>query len=45
MRSAQISATLRQEREEELAKIREETAKLSGEQFSNQGDTVRVKRR
>jgi hypothetical protein len=45
MQSAQISANQKNAREEELATIKEQTAKITGEQFSSQGDTVKLKNR
>lgn len=43
MQSAQISANIKNQREEELAAIKEQTAKITGEQFSNQGDSVKLR--
>ena len=45
LHSAQISANLKNAREEELATIKEQTAKITGEQFSSQGDTVKLRNR
>lgn len=43
LQSSQISAVQKNAREEELAEIREQTAKITGEQFSSQGDTVKLR--
>ena len=45
MQSSQISANLKNQREEELAAIKEQTQKITGEQFSNQGDSVKLRNR
>lgn len=45
LQSSAISANLKNAREEELAAIYEKTAKLTGEQFSSQGDTVKLRNR
>jgi len=34
---------LKNQRAEELAAIKEQTAKITGEQFSNQGDSVKLR--
>lgn len=36
---------MKNQREEELAAIREQTAKITGEQFSAKGDTVKIRNR
>ena len=45
LHSSQISANLKNQREEELAAIKEQTAQITGEQFSSQGDSVKHRNR
>ena len=45
LQSASISANQKTAREEELAAIKEQTSKITGEQISNQGDTVKLRNR
>lgn len=45
LHSSQISANLKNQREEELAAIKEQTAQITGEQFSSQGDSVKLRNR
>ena len=45
LQSSAISANLQNARAEELATIKEQTAKVTGEQFSSQGDTVKLRNR
>lgn len=45
MQSSAISANLQNQRTEELATIKEQTAKITGEDFSSKGDTVKLRNR
>ena len=45
LQSASISANQKTAREEELAAIKEQASKITGEQISNQGDTVKLRNR
>ena len=45
LQSAELSAVLKNQREEEIAAIQEQTAKLTGEQMSAKGDTVKLRNR